>query len=126
MGHSATVERCKRFNVRLPGEVRKQLVVNSTLKRARSCVSLGRMSSGRRGYRTRSVESEWQYERLHGEEQWGLALRPMFFAISARRSSPVERSEMAPDHRVFFFFFDDERSSDHLCPGILDSQGGYG
>ncbi|XP_020219501.1 RING-H2 finger protein ATL11 [Cajanus cajan] len=58
-GHSLIQpgENCERFTLRLPQEVRNQLV-NSTLSRTTSCgvdVRFTRESSARRGYRTRSV-----------------------------------------------------------------------
>ncbi|KAK7385344.1 hypothetical protein VNO78_31060 [Psophocarpus tetragonolobus] len=68
----------ERFTLRLPEQVRTQMV-NSTLKRANSCVCFTRMSSGTWGYRTRSLGSgrgrgSVQYERFNGEEQWGFTL----------------------------------------------------
>ncbi|KAL2317670.1 hypothetical protein Fmac_031546 [Flemingia macrophylla] len=70
-------ENYERFTLRLPEEVRSQMV-NSTLKRAKSCVCFARMSSGTWGYRTRSVGRGCvQYERfVGGEEQWGFTLTP--------------------------------------------------
>ncbi|XP_014500200.1 RING-H2 finger protein ATL11 [Vigna radiata var. radiata] len=59
-GHSLVQpgENCERFTLRLPEEVRNQLMTSTTLSRTKSCgLSLGltRENSGRRGYRTRSV-----------------------------------------------------------------------
>ncbi|XP_061362090.1 RING-H2 finger protein ATL34-like [Gastrolobium bilobum] len=104
-------ENCERFTLRLPDEVRSQML-NSTLKRTNSCVSFTSMSSGTRGYRTRSVGSG----RGFGcEEHWGFTLTPPFIRNSCNRSarkSPVQCSSgVALDNNV------GERSSDLLCPG---------
>ncbi|KAF7829971.1 RING-H2 finger protein ATL11-like [Senna tora] len=59
-GHSVVSprENQERFTLRLPQEVRTELL-NSTLKRAKSCVTFRRMSSERRSYRTRSAGFTW-------------------------------------------------------------------
>lgn len=53
-GHSLIQpgEDSERFTLRLPAEVRRQLVARAKLKRATSFVALGRASSSRRGYRS--------------------------------------------------------------------------
>jgi len=61
-GHSLVQpgENCERFTLRLPEEVRNQLMTSTTLSRTTSCgltLGLTRENSGRRGYRTRSVGS---------------------------------------------------------------------
>lgn len=61
-GHSLVQpgENCERFTLRLPEEVRNQLMTSTTLSRTTSCglnLGLTPENSGRRGYRTRSVGS---------------------------------------------------------------------
>lgn len=111
-------ENCERFTLRLPDEVRSQM-----LKRANSCVSFARMSSGTWGYRTRSVGSGGharggscvQYERFGShEEQWGFSLTPPSFVRNGWNRSSRKNSDhlgVALDNNA------GERSSDHLCPG---------
>lgn len=68
-------ENYERFTLRLPEEVRSQMVNSTTtLKRANSCVCFTRMTSGKWGYRTRSVGSGrgrgcLQYERFNGGDE---------------------------------------------------------
>ncbi|XP_027368399.1 RING-H2 finger protein ATL34-like [Abrus precatorius] len=98
-------ENLERFTLRLPDEVRSQMV-NSTLKRANSCVCFTRMRSGTWSYRTRSVGSglgrgHVHYERFGNEEQCGFPLTQPGRLVnngwnrSARRS-PVQCSLGVP------------------------------
>ncbi|KAK7321221.1 hypothetical protein VNO77_31634 [Canavalia gladiata] len=112
-------ENFERFTLRLPDEVRSQML-NSTLKRAKSCVCFTRMSSGMWGYRTRSVSARGkehvQYERFGSDEHWGLTLTPPSLVKSSwnrsARKSPVQCSGgVALDNNV------GERSSDFLRLG---------
>lgn len=116
-GHSVAVEpgeNRERFTLRLPEEVRSELV-RTTLKRTTSCVSFRRLGSGRKGYRTRSVGSSGR-GRNHfcSEEQWGFALTTPFlnrnssWVESARKPIPVHCSAVASSGHGF-----GERSSDH-------------
>lgn len=105
-------ENLGRFTLRLPDEVRSH-VLNSALKRANSSVCFTRMSSGRKGYRTRSVGSA-----RGSEEEWGFTLTPPFFTRNSWngsvRKSHVPRSGVALlDNNIV-----GERSSDLLCPGL--------
>nr|KYP38746.1 RING-H2 finger protein ATL1N [Cajanus cajan] len=111
-------ENYERFTLRLPEEVRSQMM-NSTLKRAKSCVCFTRMSSDTRGYRTRSVGSGRgrgcvQYERFGGEVQWGFPLTPPSLVRNngwnrSMKKSQVQRSGVAFDNNLA-----GERSSDFL------------
>ncbi|KAK7410493.1 hypothetical protein VNO78_01313 [Psophocarpus tetragonolobus] len=59
-GHSLVQpgENCERFTLRLPDDVRSQLMSSTSLSRAKSCsVTFTRENSARRGYRTGSVGS---------------------------------------------------------------------
>ncbi|CAJ1971723.1 unnamed protein product [Sphenostylis stenocarpa] len=112
-------ENYERFTLRLPEEVRSQMV-NSRLKRANSYACFTMMSSGTWGYRTRSVGSGRgrgcvQYERFNGEDQWGFTLTPpSLIKNSSNRSSrksPVQCSGLMLDNNV------DERSSELLRLG---------
>ncbi|OIV96570.1 hypothetical protein TanjilG_28427 [Lupinus angustifolius] len=121
-GHSTVIEpgeNCDRFTLRLPDEMRKKLV-NSTLKRTNSCMSFRRMSSGRKGFRTRSMGRnclQCQHERFCSEEEhWGLTITTPFFnknssGDSVRKSPSVQCSECS--NHVFV-----ERSSDGISPGL--------
>lgn len=86
-------EDCERFTLRLPDEVRNQMMMNTTtLKRAKSCVSFTRMSSGKCGYRSRSFgcgsgNGQVQYERFGSEEEENLGfVRKNWNNKSARKS----------------------------------------
>ncbi|KAK9713096.1 hypothetical protein RND81_06G002400 [Saponaria officinalis] len=52
-GHSLSQpsDDCERFTLRLPAEVRRQIIARTMMKRATSLVALPRQSSSRRGYR---------------------------------------------------------------------------
>lgn len=96
-GHSLVSggENRERFTLRLPEEVRKELV-KSTLNRTKSCATFRRMSSERSGYRTRSVGSGGG----GGNEGWGLTWTPPFISRSRKGWKPaVESSEVAMDER---------------------------
>ncbi|XWS21453.1 hypothetical protein CRYUN_Cryun30bG0056000 [Craigia yunnanensis] len=65
-GHSLVQpgENCERFTLRLPEDVRSQLM-NSSLTRTKSCVAFPRATSSRRGYRSRSLgRNYFNYERF--------------------------------------------------------------
>ncbi|KAG5063949.1 hypothetical protein JHK85_005132 [Glycine max] len=80
---------CERFTLRLPEEVKDRLVRSATLNRTKSCgVTWQRQSSGRRGYRTRSVG---RYERFGGEgrlDRWGFMWTPPFWGRTGSVKSP--------------------------------------
>ncbi|KAI4307441.1 hypothetical protein L6164_030630 [Bauhinia variegata] len=128
-GHSLVQpgENCERYTLRLPEEVRNRLL-NSTLNRTKSCVTFTRVSSERRGYRTRSLGSGHgrnylQYDLLGSErrsEGWGFTLTPPFFARSSSTASVKfsTGSNKPPfDHSGVTMDNDGERSSDRLFPG---------
>jgi len=110
-------EDCERFTLRLPDKVRKQMMMNTiTLKRAKSCVSFTRMSSGTCGYRSRSFGcgsgmGQVQYERFGSEEEDNYLgfLRNSWNNKSVRKS-PMKCLGVDIDND------DDERSSDLLFP----------
>lgn len=89
-GHSPVRpgESCERFTLRLPEDVRKQLL-NSTMNRSKSCATFIRVSSARKGYRTRSMgggrgRNYLQYARFDGEmwpDRWRFTLTPPFFTM---------------------------------------------
>ncbi|KAK7275807.1 hypothetical protein RIF29_16931 [Crotalaria pallida] len=108
MGRHHSEENFERFTLRLPDEM---LMLNTTvLKRTNSCMSFRRMSSGRKGYRTRSFSSGGS------EEQWRFSLTTPFFGMnnwnrSGRKSYfQGTRVVLDDDNNV------GERSSDLLCP----------
>ncbi|XP_061371768.1 RING-H2 finger protein ATL11-like [Gastrolobium bilobum] len=115
-GHSLIQpgENCERFTLRLPEEVRNQLV-NSTLSRTKSCgVTFTRENSGRRDYRTRSVGSSVAGrtdERFGRPDRWEFTWTPPFMSKagstrSVKGSVPMDDVE--------------ERSTDRLFPGRED------
>lgn len=94
MGHLLLVrpvEDCERFTLRLPEEVKSQLM-KSELSRARSCVVLPRVKSSRNvgGYRSRSSSSSNYYEReVRSSDRWRgftVAAPPFFSRGSSTRS----------------------------------------
>ncbi|KAK8485681.1 hypothetical protein V6N11_038002 [Hibiscus sabdariffa] len=89
-GHSLVQpgENCERFTLRLPEDVRSQLM-SSSLNRTKSCVALPRARSSRRGYRTRSLgRNYYNYERFDRSDQCGFTMTPPFFSrIGSRRST---------------------------------------
>ncbi|QCE00662.1 E3 ubiquitin-protein ligase [Vigna unguiculata] len=111
-GHSLVRpgEDCERFTLRLPEDVRNQLMSSGTLNRTKSCgVTWERQSSGRRGYRTRSVgRSYLRYERFGGEgrlDRWGFMWTPPFWgrtgsgrsAKSTKKKDEVDVGERSSD-----------------------------
>ncbi|KAG8660351.1 RING-H2 finger protein ATL11 [Manihot esculenta] len=89
------VENFERFTLRLPEDVRSQLM-NSHLNRTKSCVAFPRATSARRSYRSRSGGS-WRsknyfyYERYEREERpdrWGFTVTPFI-----SRSGSIPRSK---------------------------------
>ncbi|KAE8658955.1 putative Flavonol synthase/flavanone 3-hydroxylase [Hibiscus syriacus] len=89
-GHSLvqTTENRERFTLRLPEDVRSQLM-NSSLSRIKSCESLPRARSLKRGYRSRSLgRNYYNYERF---DQRGFTTTPPFFSRfgSIRSPKPV-------------------------------------
>ncbi|KAE9609060.1 hypothetical protein Lal_00020333 [Lupinus albus] len=121
-GHSTVIEsgeNCERYTLRLPDEIRKKLV-NSTLKRTNSCMSFRSMSSGRKGFRTRSMGRNYLHclheQFCNEEDQWGVTFTTPFLNInssgdSGRKSPSVQSSECS--NHVFV-----ERSSDGISPGL--------
>ncbi|XP_044468529.1 E3 ubiquitin-protein ligase ATL6-like [Mangifera indica] len=90
-GHSLSVvqpgEDTERFTLRLPVDVRKQIMTRE-LNRANSLVSLPRESSSRRGYRTGGGEgssggrnSRWidRMDRSFKSDRWAFSMAPPFF-----------------------------------------------
>lgn len=95
-GHSLVqpIENCERFTLRLPEEVRSQLM-NTHLNRTKSCVAFSRVRSSRRGYRSRSerIERYFYYERFDREEQpnrWGFTKAPPFISRTGSVQSSKE------------------------------------
>ncbi|GAU40583.1 hypothetical protein TSUD_36000 [Trifolium subterraneum] len=109
-------EDCERFTLRLPNKVRHQLMMNTTThKRAQSCVSFTRMSSGTCGYRSKSVGcgSGWgymHYERFGSEEEDTLGFVRNSWKNKSVIKSPVKCLEVNMDN------YGGERSSDLLFP----------
>lgn len=110
-------EDCERYTLRLPDEVKNQMMMNTytRMKRAKSCVSFTRMSSGTWGYRTRIVgygcgKGQVQYERFGIEESF----TPMNLVRNGWNSS--NRSARKSPVREGLDDNDGERSSDRLCP----------
>lgn len=94
MGHLLLVppvEDCERFTLRLPEEVKSQLM-KSELSRAKSCVVLPRVKSSRKGggYRSRSSSSSNYYDReVRSSDRWRgftVAAPPFFSRGSSTRS----------------------------------------
>ncbi|KAK9292330.1 hypothetical protein L1049_020296 [Liquidambar formosana] len=91
-GHSLIQpgENFERFTLRLPDEVRKQLV-NPKLNRATSLVVLPREGSSRRGYRTGEGSSRGRFSKRLDRlptERWVFSMAPPFFTRTASVSSP--------------------------------------
>lgn len=97
-GHSLVQpgEDTERFTLRLPVEIRKQ-VVNRKLNRAMSMVVLARQSSSMRGYRFGSGEGSSRgkyYRRLERLDQtsksdrWVLSITPPFFTRMSSMKTP--------------------------------------
>ncbi|TKY74406.1 RING-H2 finger protein ATL11 [Spatholobus suberectus] len=108
-GHSLVQpgENCERFTLRLPEEVRNQLVI-STLTRTKSCgvgvsVAFTRENSERRGYRTRSVGST-SSPHVRGYDRRG-------FGFSRTRSAKESIKDDVG-----------EKSSDRLFSGTRDGE----
>lgn len=124
-GHSLVQrgDNIERFTLRLPDEVRNQLV-SSTLSRTKSLgVTLTPESSERRGYRTGSVGSNRgrsyvQFERFGRSDRRGFSWTPSFMSRAGSTRSPkgLSGSNKAP------VAIDDvgERSSDRLFAGSVD------
>lgn len=94
-----------RYTLRLPEEVRNRLVSTAALCRTKSCgVTWQRESSGRRGYRTRSVGRNYlQYERFGGEgrlDRWGFMWTPPFWGRTGSLRSTKDLGERSSD-RLF-------------------------
>ncbi|XWS25325.1 hypothetical protein CRYUN_Cryun27aG0059500 [Craigia yunnanensis] len=89
-GHSLVQpgENCDRFTLRLPDDVRSELM-NSSLSRTKSCVAFPRARSSRRGYRSRSLgRNYFNYERFDRSERWGFTMTPPFFSRTESIRSP--------------------------------------
>ncbi|KAE8683304.1 putative Flavonol synthase/flavanone 3-hydroxylase [Hibiscus syriacus] len=75
----------ERFTLRLPEDVRSQLM-NSSLSRTKSWEALPRARSSKRGYRSRSLgRNYYNYERF---DQWGFTTTPPFFLRFGLSGSP--------------------------------------
>lgn len=93
-GHSLVRpgENCERFTLRLPDEVRKQ-IVNGKLNRTMSCVVLPREGSSRRGYRATGEGSSRggssrRLDRIAKSDRWVFSMAPPFFARASSMRSP--------------------------------------
>ncbi|KAJ0079151.1 hypothetical protein Patl1_22771 [Pistacia atlantica] len=102
-GHSLSLvqpgEDTERFTLRLPVDVRKQ-IMNRELNRAYSLVSFPRESSSRRGYRTGAGEGSSRgrssrlidrMDRSFKSDRWLFSMAPPFFA----RASSVKSTKVA-------------------------------
>ncbi|XWS14952.1 hypothetical protein CRYUN_Cryun35bG0052500 [Craigia yunnanensis] len=91
-GHSLVQpgENRERFTLRLPEDVRNQLM-NSNLSRTKSCLAFPRARSSRRGYRSRSLgRNYFNYERFDRSDRWGFTMTPFFSRTgSVRAPNPV-------------------------------------
>ncbi|XP_022772285.1 RING-H2 finger protein ATL11-like [Durio zibethinus] len=137
-GHSLVQpgENYERFTLRLPEDVRSQLM-NSSLSRTKSFVAFPRARSSRRGYRSRSLgRNYFNYERFDRSDRWGFTMTPPFFSRtgSVRSPKPVVgggdeglatpppkglfKSIKSPFDRLFIGADDNvgEQSSDRLRP----------
>ncbi|KAL2317667.1 hypothetical protein Fmac_031543 [Flemingia macrophylla] len=92
-------EDLERYTLRLPEEVRNRLLSSATLNRTKSCgVTWQRASSGRRGYRTRSLGRNYlPYERL---DRFGFMWTPPFWCRTGEVRSPKDVGERSCD-RLF-------------------------
>ncbi|TKY52195.1 E3 ubiquitin-protein ligase ATL6 [Spatholobus suberectus] len=93
-GHSLVQpgEDTERFTLRLPEEVRKQILLNPELHRARSLVILPRESSSRRGYRTGEGSSRGRssrrLDRGFKSDRWVFTMAPPFLVRASSIRSP--------------------------------------
>lgn len=95
-GHSLVQpgENTERFTLRLPVEVRKQILQNPELHRARSLVVLPRETSSRRGYRTGGGEgssrgkSVRRLDRGLLSDRWVFTMAPPFLVRASSIRSP--------------------------------------
>ncbi|XVF39586.1 hypothetical protein PTKIN_Ptkin01aG0045700 [Pterospermum kingtungense] len=88
-GHSLVQpgENRDRFTLRLPEEVRSQLMNSSSLSRTKSCVAFPRARSTRRGYRSRSLGgSYFNYERFDRSDRSAFTTTPFFSRTGSVRS----------------------------------------
>ncbi|KAG5052586.1 hypothetical protein JHK87_004784 [Glycine soja] len=116
LAHNAAGENYERFTLRLPEEVRSQMM----LQRANSCVCFTRMSSGTWGYRTTRSAGRGcvQYERFGGgdDERWGFTLTPPSLIRNGwnnnRSTRKSQRSGLVLDNNNA-----DEKSSEFLPLG---------
>ncbi|KAJ4964753.1 hypothetical protein NE237_016602 [Protea cynaroides] len=99
-GHSLVQpgEDVERFTLRLPDEVRKQIMNKKRLKRTTSMVVFPRAGSSRRGYRTTGEGSSrgGRFTRLEtGErpEGWVFSMTPPFFMRASSARSPRMTAE---------------------------------
>lgn len=95
-GHSLVQpgENTERFTLRLPLEMRKQILQNPELHRARSLVVLPRETSSRRGYRTGGGEgssrgkSVRRLDRGFKSDRWVFTMAPPFLVRASSIRSP--------------------------------------
>ncbi|CAL5368488.1 unnamed protein product [Camellia sinensis] len=81
-GHSLVGlgESCERYTLRLPEEVRKQIVMSGRLKRTRSCIVVSPMESGSRG----------RPDRVGRLDRWVFSVTPPFFSKNNRSKVGVD------------------------------------
>lgn len=95
-GHSLVQpgENTERFTLRLPLEMRKQILQNPELHRARSLVALPRETSSRRGYRTGGGEGSSRGKSVRGldrgfkSDRWVFTMAPPFLVRASSIRSP--------------------------------------
>ncbi|XP_059637230.1 RING-H2 finger protein ATL11-like [Cornus florida] len=96
-GHSVVQpgENCDRFTLILPEEVRNRLM-NTSLSRAKSCVAFPRARSSKKGFRTRSGNSNQgknyfyydRFDRAGRSDRWEFTITPPFFSRAGSARSP--------------------------------------
>ncbi|XP_071710370.1 E3 ubiquitin-protein ligase ATL6-like [Rutidosis leptorrhynchoides] len=103
-GHSLVQpgENTDRFTLRLPEQVRKQVISNALLKRSGSTVRMGGEGSARKGYRTGEGSSRGRSYKRNGSldrialrsDRWGFSRAPSFLsrAFSARSQKIVSET----------------------------------
>ncbi|KAF8411404.1 hypothetical protein HHK36_003953 [Tetracentron sinense] len=98
-GHSVVQpgENCERFTLRLPEDIRKQ-IVNGSLSRTTSCIAFPTEGSSRRGYRnswegsSRGKNYQYQqfgrFDRKAKSDRWTFSMAPPFFSRTLSVKSP--------------------------------------
>nr|GEV40571.1 E3 ubiquitin-protein ligase ATL6-like [Tanacetum cinerariifolium] len=92
-GHSLVQpgENTERFTLRLPEDVRKQMISNALLTRSGSTVRMAGEGSARKGYRTGEGSSRGGYKRNGSLDRWVFSRAPSFLsrAFSVRAQKVV-------------------------------------